>query len=168
MRRCQFSYKARQLLEVFKFMKLTLETNFCFLLATEKNQQVASFENHVLYQIWEKLQISFILLLFVFHFEQKREKKMLTKCEIFFFFFKFTNFLYVVIRGSFGTNQLLRIIYGCLILFHHWDQTKVNPRGQFHKYEHFRELQGKFEITGGQFAIDPNPKRCLCISAKVK
>ena len=81
---------------------------------------------------------------------------------------KFTNFLYVVIRGSFGTNQLFRIIYGCLILFHHWDQTKVNPRGQFHKYEHFRELQGKFEIPGGQFAIDPNPKRCLCISAKVK
>lgn len=81
---------------------------------------------------------------------------------------KFTNLLYVIIRGSFGTNQLLRIIYGCLILFHHWDQTKVNPRGQFHKYEHFRELQGKFEILGGQFAIDPNPKRCLCISAKVK
>ena len=115
-------------------------------------------------KIWEKLQISFILLLFVFHLEQKREKKCLPNVKK----KKFTNLLYVIIRGSFGTNQLLRIIYGCLILFHHWDQTKVNSRGQFHKYEHFRELQGKFEILGGQFAIDPNPKRCLCISAKVK
>ena len=79
---------------------------------------------------------------------------------------KITNFLYVVIHGSFGTNQLLHIIYGCLILFHHSDQTKVNPRGQFHKYEHFRELQGKFEIPGANLQLIQTPRGVYAFQPK--
>ena len=81
-------------------MKLTPETNFHIHVLNKNLRKIANF---------------FYFIVICLSFGAKKGKKMLTKCEN----KKFTNLLYVIIRGSFGTNQLLRIIYGCLILFHH-------------------------------------------------